>query len=249
MIRGWFEGGIRTGRGVQTSTRGVRPKERLAKQITWGPLMRNSYEEFFQLFPKEKFFQFGLDNVLFAEKSVSDVEWKSLLQRIEQKDPNLFVRSAGRQGKSNAVLADLYQDIFGIKIRFDGTNNAKPASVIQRLKNLKKNKEIANYQVSHVFGRTKNVYCFTAPWNVVFIPKIVDPLTGHEAKGEFVKEFQKLFKEKIMRIYYDQILEYNAHMAKYSDRIADWVSRQVKQSSLGDSINESFSSIDIGQLT
>lgn len=211
--------------------------------------MRNSYEEFFQLFPKEKFFQFGLDNVLFAEKSVSDVEWKSLLQRIEQKDPNLFVRSAGRQGKSNAVLADLYQDIFGIKIRFDGTNNAKPASVIQRLKNLKKNKEIANYQVSHVFGRTKNVYCFTAPWNVVFIPKIVDPLTGHEAKGEFVKEFQKLFKEKIMRIYYDQILEYNAHMAKYSDRIADWVSRQVKQSSLGDSINESFSSIDIGQLT
>ncbi len=31
-------------------------------------------------------------------------------------------------------------------------------------------------------------------WNIVYIPKIIDPLTGHEAKGILSMNLPKLFK-------------------------------------------------------
>jgi len=105
---------------------------------------------------------------------------------------------------------------------------------------------IANFQVSHVFGRTKNVYCFTAPWNIVFIPKIIDPLTGHEAKGGFVEEFQSLFRQKVIQTFHDQIQEYNDIMARYEKKIDDWVSRKVK-ANITDSIKKDFAVIDMGK--
>lgn len=47
-----------------------------------------------------------------------------------------------------------------------------------------------------MFGRTKNIYAFTAPWNIVYMPKILDPFTGHEAKGEMVDEYRMLFQKQ-----------------------------------------------------
>lgn len=206
--------------------------------------MRNSYEEFFQLLPKNEFFSFGLKNILLAEKSKAHDEWKSLLQRIDQKNANLFVRSSGRNGTGNDKLAALYNDVFGLTINFDPTNNQKPTIIIQELTGHRKNVTIANYQVSHVFGRTKNVYCFAAPWNIVFIPKIIDPFTGHEAKGDFVDEFQTLFRRKVIDTFRDQINEYNDRMANYENKISDWASRNVRPN-LIESIKKDFSPIAV----
>ena len=41
--------------------------------------------------------------------------------------------------------------------------------------------------------RTKNVYTFTALWNMVYLPKIIDPFIGHEAKSEIVDDNQAAF--------------------------------------------------------
>ena len=68
---------------------------------------------------------------------------------------------------------------------------------------------IRNYQISHIFGRTKNIYAFSAPWNIVYIPKLLDPFTGHEAKGEMISEFAGLFQRQGYEHFEDLIEEFN----------------------------------------
>ena len=161
--------------------------------------IRNAYEQFFEIVPKNVFFDFGLKNIITIEKGTVSYEWKRLLNRINNSAKDLFVRDFGRNGNENQNVSKLYKEIFDVNINFDPTNNAKPKQLLQNLTEFIVNKNLENYQISHVFGNTKNVYCFTAPWNLVFIPKIIDPLTGHEAKGDFVGEFQGLFKRFIFK--------------------------------------------------
>ncbi|NQV86930.1 MAG: hypothetical protein HQ492_07630 [Woeseiaceae bacterium] len=68
---------------------------------------------------------------------------------------------------------------------------------------------IRNYQVSHVFGRTKNIYAFTAPWNIVYMPKLLDPFTGHEATGSMVSEFTLLFQRQSYALFGKLIDDFN----------------------------------------
>ena len=55
----------------------------------------------------------------------------------------------------------------------DSTNNAEPAKIIRELTGCSKIKNarhepIRNYQISHIFGRTKNVFAFTAPCSLEY---------------------------------------------------------------------------------
>ena len=189
--------------------------------------IRDAYEQFFEIIPKEKFFSFGLENIISIEKGIVSFEWGLLINKINKSSDDLYVRGLGRNGSGNQKLEKLYREVFDIKINIDKTNNAKPAGLLQNLTEYKKNKTIYNYQVSHVFGNTKNVYCFMAPWNIVFIPKIVDPFTGHEAKGKYVDEFQLLFKKNIYNKYKDEIIEYNSIMEKLYPKIELWLKQNI----------------------
>ena len=71
---------------------------------------------------------------------------------------------------------------------------------MERLTGRKNKKEIINYQVSHIFGKTKNIYAFTAPWNFIYLPKIMDPLTGHEAQGYLKERFQFELEKRVVKI-------------------------------------------------
>jgi hypothetical protein len=188
---------------------------------------RDAYEQFFKIFPKDDFFKFGLENIITVEKRIVDYEWKILLDRIYKSNDDLFVRSFGRNGNENNNLNKLYKEIFNINIKFDPTNNAKPRELLQKLTDYKINKTIFNYQTSHVFGNTKNVFCFTALWNIVFLPKIIDPFTGHEAQGNYVDEFQKIFRKHIFDKFEDQIVEYNELMQNVYPKIELWVNRNI----------------------
>ena len=137
----------------------------------------DSYQQFFEIVSKDKFFEFGLANIIHINIQDVKTEWINLLERIKNRSTDLYVRNSGRNGTGNALLTQLYLDVFKLKINYDQTNNNQPSMLLQRLTDKRKNKNIFNYQVSHVYGRTKNVFCFTAPWNIVFIPKIIDPFT------------------------------------------------------------------------
>ena len=189
--------------------------------------IRNAYEQFFEIVPKNIFFDFGLKNIITIEKGTVLYEWKRLLNRINNSAEDLYVRDFGRNGNENNNVKKMYKEVFNINIKFDPTNNAKPKQLLQNLTEFVVNKNLENYQISHVFGNTKNVYCFTAPWNLVFIPKIIDPLTGHEAKGDFVVEFQNLFKKTIFQKFNEEIIEYNNIMKTIYPNIENWVSKNI----------------------
>jgi hypothetical protein len=204
----------------------------------------DSYKQFFELFSQDIFFNFGLNNIITIDKNIAKNEWKKLLEKINKKSDDLHVRDFGRRGDGNQRLTKFYDEIFNLRIKFDPTNNSKPTQLLQNLTGYQKNKNIFNYQVSHVFGNTKNVYCFTAPWNIVFIPKIIDPFTGHESKGDYVNKFQQLFKNKLYETFFEEITEYNKIMDSKKKDIDSWVENNIEKNKQENFIKE-FRKIEI----
>ena len=86
---------------------------------------------------------------------------------------------------------------------------------MKKLTGLTRNKDIYNYQVSHIWGRTKNIFLFEAPWNVCYTPKIIDPFTGHETKGDLPSDFQKYFIRFAQKKYKKYIEDYNRIIESY----------------------------------
>lgn len=180
--------------------------------------MKDGYKVIFERLgiDENQFIKIGIDEIIFIEYQKAEKEWNAIKEKIKNKE-KLFIRSYGRNGINSELYLDLYKEIFNHKnIEIDQTNNNAPKKKIESLTNLKRNKDISNYQISHVFGLTKNPYCFTAPWNIVYIPKIMDPFTGHESKGELTKKFTKMFREKIFYYYKKLIEDYNS-IARNSD--------------------------------
>jgi hypothetical protein len=178
--------------------------------------MRDSYLRFFEegYISKEQFFEFGLKEIIYSPYDKAEVEWTELKRKILNND-EVYIRGFGRDASGTYLFQDLYKQLVGnSNVIKDPTNNAEPTKVIKELTGYSKTKSsnyelIRNYQISHVFGRTKNVYAFTAPWNLVYIPKILDPFTGHEAKGELIHEFTFLFRQQTYKKFEILIDDFN----------------------------------------
>lgn len=122
----------------------------------------------------------------------------------------VYIRGYGRDAHGTDLYKDLYKELFhNFHVEKDPTNNAQPQKIIEKLTGLKRNRDIFNYQVSHIWGHTKNVFLFEAPWNVCYTPKIMDPFTGHETKGVWPIEYQKRFLDKAVQMYKPFIEDYN----------------------------------------
>jgi len=181
--------------------------------------MRDSYERFFSqnYLNKEEFFDFGISETIYVDFETAAQEWEVLKAKIITNEP-VYIRGFGRGGTGTHLFQNFYRILTGnSNVHRDSTNNAEPTKLLRKWTGYSKSggrgfKLIRNYQISHVFGRTKNVYCFTAPWNVVYVPKIIDPFTGHEAKGDFVDEFTKMFQRQCYAKFRDLIDDYNALM-------------------------------------
>ena len=180
--------------------------------------MRDSYEEFFKKFniKKEDLFEFGIKNTIFGLEDRAVAHWKELKRNIEN-DEKVFIR-----GYTNInLLKDFYKYALGKNNIMIDKGNDHPARTIfyisKHFKNspeTKKTKEdgcelLLNYQISHVFAKTKNIYAFTAPWNIAFVPKVIDPFTGYEAKGDFVNEYRKLFQRETYKKFKPLMDDYN----------------------------------------
>lgn len=189
---------------------------------------RDAYAQFFNKFAKSAIFRFGLDNLIIGRLSETREQWAKLKQRITTSEADLFVRRYGQAGQKSEIIRKLYQEAFGIKINIDGSNNGKPTAMIQKITGYRKSKSIFNYQVSHVFGRTKNVFCYVAPWNIAFVPKILDPLTGHEASGPFVTEFTRKFRSKVFKAFATEITDYNKIVTPYRKEVNAWLRTQKR---------------------
>lgn len=220
----------------------------------------DSYERFFSkgYITKEDFFEFGLSETIYAPIEKAEAEWAHLKHRI-QNNQQVFIRGFGRNASGTHLYQSLYKNILNNEnIATDPTNNAQPTKLIRNLTGYSKTKNskynlIKNYQISHIFGRTKNVFAFTAPWNIVYTPKIVDPFTGHEAKGVMIDEYQKLFQQQSFNYFEKFIDDYNkiitntklvSAVSQYLDKIEcsqDISERDIEK--LKKSVAEEFSPI------
>ena len=182
--------------------------------------MRDSYELFFSRFhiDKEQFFDFGLNETIFATFDKAKEGWEDLKQRIKN-NGQVYIRGFGRNSNASHLYKDFYSRVLSNEnVEIDPTNNQKPANLIRDMTKCSKDERsghepIRNYQISHVFGRTKNIFTFTAPWNIVYQPKIIDPFTGHEAKGEMVSEYKTMLQKKTYVCFEALIEEYNQNIS------------------------------------
>ncbi len=182
---------------------------------------RDSYYDFMNHFgikPKE-LFEWGMEAIIFPDKEIVEKEWLTLKQRIMNNE-EVYIRGYGRDAHGTQFYIDFYKYVLKNEhIKKDPTNNNKPQASIKKMTGLARNKDIYNYQVSHIWGHTKNVFLFEAPWNICYTPKIIDPFTGHETKGDLPEEFQKHFIKHAQEKYRKYINDYNKIISSYDFKL------------------------------
>ena len=174
----------------------------------------DSYQEFITHFniDKEKLFEWGISSTIFPSIDKVTAEWENLKYRIFHNEV-VYIRKYGPNSRKTKLYIDFYVEFMhNTNVRVDVGNNTIPHKVIQRTTGMKRNKDLYNYQVSHIWGHTKNVFLFEAPWNMCYTPKIMDPFTGHETKGIWPKEYQRRFYQKATDVYRPFVEEYNQIM-------------------------------------
>lgn len=193
----------------------------------------DSYERFMKNFniKKDDLYKFGISETILPPKNLVEQNWEDLKKRIFN-NGSVKIRGYGRDAKGTELYIGLYNHLFDNEnITKDQTNNAEPLKIISQLTGYKRNINLFNYQVSHIFGKTKNVFLFEAPWNIAFVPKLFDPFTGHETKGIWPEEYQERFFNHVNIIYEEFISEYNQLISdsSISDGLSEYIMILKKQ--------------------
>ena len=171
----------------------------------------DSYERFINTFhiDEEKLYLYGINDTIWPAMDKVPQHWDDLKKRIFNNGV-VSIRGYGQEAKGTALYLGLYKHLFNnTNVKKDLSNNMEPQKIISHLTGYKRNVNLFNYQVSHIFGKTKNIFLFEAPWNIALVPKIIDPFTGHETKGRWPVEYQKRFTAHVNEKYADYIEEYN----------------------------------------
>ena len=188
--------------------------------------MRDSYQTFFEYFKIDfsDIIEFGIEiDTIYPDKNEIKNDWRNLIEAIEN-NKEVYIRGYGRDAHGTSLYQELYKILLkNENIKKDSTNNAKPTQLLQNITNYSKTikkdnkakRKISNYQVTHIFGRTKNPFLFTAPWNIVWKSKMLDPFTGHESKGKNTNDYKNAFLKKSKDLYHEYIDEYNNLVSKY----------------------------------
>ena len=171
--------------------------------------MIDSYEQMVpEYISKEDFFRFGVEKTIYIPDSKVKEEWTSLKKKINAGKP-VFMRGM-KNSVDNQLFFDFYKELFNNEqVKKDPSNTQNPAKVIEALTGYKKSKDLKNYQLATLFGKSKNIFAFTAPWNMAYIPNILDPLLNTEARSDLAKEFQAHFFKHNVEKFKSYVDEFN----------------------------------------
>ena len=191
-------------------------------------MIRDSYFNFLKKFniSHEEFIKYGLKDIIFIPKDKVKNEWEILKKKVYS-NQEVYIRGMGRDSASTKYMFEIHQNLFGnSNVKKDPSNNTYPTKILEILtgfskRKLKNTNLISNYQVSHIFGHTKNALMFMAPWNIVYIPKLFDPFSGHESKGELTQIFSTKLKEITYEKFKEYIEDYNSivNNSKFIDNL------------------------------
>lgn len=164
---------------------------------------------------KNDFYKFGLEETIYPLTERVQEYWDELKRRVFNNE-KVYIRGYGRDAHGTSLYKEFHVKVFGNEnVEKDPTNNSEPQKLIQKLTGFRRKDNLLNYQVSHIFGMTRNALMFESPWNIVLVPKIIDPLTGHESNGDWAMEYKELFMKDIYVKYAKYIDEYNQFVNKY----------------------------------
>lgn len=190
-------------------------EEKKCVKLMWRSLI-------YKLFGEEIYKQF------FSEDT--DIKIEDIKKYIEEDDKRakekgiVYIRSSGRQGASTEAVIKEYEKLGMIKavLKKDSTNNNRPTRMLKKTGYHKDgDRNIHNYVVAHIWGETQNPLLFECPWNICYLPKIVDPFSGHESTEETCDEgvdndtksrkdmFQSKLQEKAYGLFEELVIEYN----------------------------------------
>ncbi len=194
--------------------------------------MRDSYEEMLikLKITQDDFISWGINEIKTLLPDITTVEenWNRLKRCIDSGN-EVYIRGYGRDKKNGQInrICNLYKEAgFNTSVRLDPTNNLKPQQLMKQMgkytvgkKDTNNHIAIQNYKLSHLWGYTKNIYLFENPWNVIYTPIVIDPLTGHETYDNNLK---LRFKEDIAKLVFGKygkfIEEYN-NILENDDRV------------------------------
>ena len=220
---------------------------------------RDSYLNFLEKFniSNEDFIEYGLNDIIFVPNDKVISEWEILKNKVYS-NQEVYIRGMGRDATGTKYMLEVHKNLFGnSNIKKDPSNNAYPTKILENLTGFSKRKSknsnlISNYQVSHIFGHTKSALMFMAPWNIVYIPKLFDPFSGHESKGELTQTFTSKLKEITYEKFKVQIDDYNSivNNSKFIDSLNSSIENLKSNNSempqkLLNSIKNEFSEIKI----
>jgi hypothetical protein len=222
-------------------------------------MTRDSYINFLKTFKisDDDFIEYGLKDIIFISKDKVHNEWEILKNKVYS-NQEAYIRGMGRDATGTKYMLEVHKSLFGnSNIKKDPSNNTHPTKILENLtgfskRKLKNSNLISNYQVSHIFGHTKNALMFMAPWNIVYIPKLFDPFSGHESKGELTQIFSTKLKEITYEKFKDQIDDYNniINNSKFIDSLNSLIenlksNNDEMSEKLLNSIKDEFSEIKI----
>lgn len=186
---------------------------------------RDAYTKLFEHIDKDLFFKSGIDDIVYIDNQAIAIQWNQLKNSVFENQV-VFIRGYGRDAKGTDMFFKFYENMFGnSNVRKDSTNNAEPTKLLKNMTSYSKTPQadkmlIMNYQISHLFGRTKNPLLFTCPWNIAYIPKYLDPFTGHETQGKYSEQFKKIISPILKDKFKNYIEDYNSIIRnKISNRI------------------------------
>ena len=174
--------------------------------------MIDSYEELIpEYISKEEFFRFGLEKTIYIPDHKVKEGWNDLKAKIKANKP-LFMRGV-KDAVGNQLFYEFYSRVLkNQQVKKDPSNTQAPTKIMEDLSGYKKSKDLRNYQLTTIFGRSKNILCFNAPWNIAYTPNILDPLLGIDARGELAQEYKKVFQRHCYEKFKPYINEFNEMM-------------------------------------
>jgi hypothetical protein len=172
--------------------------------------MQDSFNELIpEYISKEEFFRYGCEKTIYISDEKVKSEWKALKDKING-NKAVFMRSAGKSMSDNHLYFNFYKKLFNNEnIKKDPSNTQNPSKIIEDLTGLKKSKDLKNYQVASIFGRSKNIFAFTAPWNIVYMPKILDALVANDSQDPLAIEYRAAFESYAYNKFKPYIEEFN----------------------------------------
>ncbi len=194
----------------------------------------------------DKFCEWCIKTTIWIEPIKAKKVWDEHINNIKEYG-NVYTRKYGRSKENHEAQLKIYKKL-NLPVSFDPTNNAGPEKVIREGTGKRKNKDIKNYKISHIFGLTKNPYAFMAPWNIAYTSILTDPFTGHESNHNLTQRITMLLREKSYNDYNELICEYNCIISEKQEEMTKYFETdegQLIDPKLRKVLLEDFITIDI----